>query len=1520
MCGRNRRLSRRPPLSHHETASDVTEAAIVIERMDRRALENLSLVELRQEMIRLGLTPAENIAKCIDKLMDHRGDGPPPLLDTSNNVVPPLAGASMAQATAHATHPADQALHQPAESSALPADPIQQLCIFFAAQMKQQQDFMQQIMSTLAPHSVSTQLSTSNAGYGIPAAQAANNNVPYAQAVPGAGYGAPPQQGFGNTGPSSQQPQDPFSPLFSARQPLATKTSMQAVSLLSTQLPGFKGSEDEDVELWLQKVEDIAAIHGVSPEIALLAASAKLSDTARKWLDLSSSNIRRSWATFKQALSDRFRRTVMYHVQIQKVEARKWMFTKESFQDYAMDKLTLIEPLKLPEKESIQLLINGIQNSALRSVATALRTITIDEFLNEMHSIALSYGDNTKKISPANTGKEKGKTAQGTTEKSDSTSKISKNQKDVFCVYCRAKGHLRADCYKLKKKEQQSRPTSSPTASSAVAVVEEEKKDVDATVSLVTGKDLIIKSSVITVTLLNDLDCNLTALLDTGSPVSFICPLAYKKFGNRSLEALNMPHKSFWAINGSPVKVSGIFTTNIKLAALPDLTAIIKLHVLENTSFSTDIVIGRDFIQDQKLSVHFYPSGDDLESRLQLFNEVAPVAVDEIFDTQAGNMESIISDIDIDFDSSIKDKLAEVLREVDKAKVAPVDDGHTVLVTLKDTSTYAYAPRRFAYGERQQVREITDDLLHRGIIKPSVSPYCARVVPVRKKNGSMRLCVDLRPLNDRVVKQKCPFPLVEDCLARLGNKKVFTLLDLKDGFHQIRIHPDCTKFFSFATPDGQFEYLRLPFGFCEAPAEFQKRLVMILQSFIRDDQVLVYMDDILIATISIEENLQILKEVLRQLKRYGFVLNFNKCCFLKNSVEYLGYILTKDGITMSQRHTEAVRNFPVPTKQVEVQRFLGLCNYFRKFVPKYTDKARPLQNLLRKSIEFHFDENCLDAFNLLKEKLTSFPVLKLYNPQLPTELHTDASALALAAILLQKQENGSWAPIAFFSQATNKAESKYHSFELEMLAIVRAIERFHIYLYGLEFVVITDCNALVYAINKAHLNPRIARWTLALQNYRFKIQHRPGTRMAHVDALSRAVSLIHLMPLEKELQYRQLQDGHLKTIAENLESSEHEKYELFDGLVYRKGPDKPRFVVPESMISNILRVYHDNFAHCGIEKVVQGIRANYWFPSMRKRAQNHVENCLVCLMANASTNAREGEMQLTDSPSEPFTVLHTDHFGPITESIQGPKHILLMVDAFTRFTWLFAVNTVATEEVIPHFVQLFQIFGNPKLIISDRGTAFTSRVFAEFLENRNIRHRKIAVGAAWANGIVERVNRFLKSSLKKIIESPQTWPNSLEKVQYVINNTYHSSISASPSKLLLGYDSRNNLDAELVRKLNQIANVSVDPTEERESSRKLAMEVESKIKAYNKTYYDKRHTKPSKYKPNDFVLIRDTTVKTGEGRKFKPNYKGPYLVSKVLNKNRYVITDIPGFNVSQRPYDSILSTDRMKLWSGKRNG
>lgn len=418
--------------------------------------------------------------------------------------------------------------------------------------------------------------------------------------------------------------------------------------------------------------------------------------------------------------------------------------------------------------------------------------------------------------------------------------------------------------------------------------------------------------------------------------------------------------KAFNGLNGQRIELIGIVRTNIKLKQTENFEFNIELFFAKNVMFAGDIILGREFLDKGNLTYVYTGQGrSDVDQANNMLSVLSVGAVEE----PVTSLKKITEEIEIQFHSEYKDKLAKIILETDECTVAAIDDNYSVHVRLRDKSTYAYAPRRFAYAERMELRRITDELLDRGIIRPSVSPYCARVLLVKRKNGQSRMCVDLRPLNSRVEKQKFPFPVIEDCLSRLANKKVFSLLDLKDSFHLIKVDEESRKYFAFATPDGQYEYTCLPFGYSDSPAEFQERLMQILNPLVRKDKVIIYMDDLLIATETVEENLKGLKEVLSILKKYKFELNYKKCQFLKKQVEFLGYILSAKGITLSQRHTSAVLNFKEPRSVAEAQRFLGLVEYFRKFIKNFAMKAGPLQDLLKKNKEFEFNKKCKESFS-----------------------------------------------------------------------------------------------------------------------------------------------------------------------------------------------------------------------------------------------------------------------------------------------------------------------------------------------------------------------------------------------------------------------------------------------------------------------------------------------------------------------------------------------------------------------------
>jgi len=1141
------------------------------------------------------------------------------------------------------------------------------------------------------------------------------------------------------------------------------------VSWLATQIPEFGGTQGESVVQWIRRVDKVAQVHGASDGVVLLAASSRLTKSAKKWYEFQTSAVIESWPSLKSELQKIFERKLPFFRLMQQAEARKWSPFKETFDQYAIDKLALLHQLNLPETDTVHLLIGGISQSSFRATALSVANEPLDSFLDKMRCITEGVSDLDRK--PAlhqNTTKTKETTCRNCGKKGHD---LQACKEPPTCFYCKQKGHTKFQCTKPGARAlTQGRPQEAQVAAPVTEdepITSSSEETSSELVALIREGDGDLRradSKVKVVSICNN-KCELFALFDIDSPVSFIKYDLYLNLIRSRVGNLDYTNRKFVNIKGDPFNLAGVVTIDIELENFNDSFRV-ELYVLRESMISYDMILGRDFIGKEKFLItcdKINAPPDQIQSNAMLF-EALPLYVENDCTQLSETLDNVLAECN----ATVRVHLVNLIKEIEETRFDTIEDDYVVKVRLKDESIFAFAPRRFAHLERLQLRQITDDLLERRIIKNSISPYCSRVVLVKKKNGLPRLCIDLRPLNARIAKQKYPFLVIEDCLACLINKSIFTLLDLKDGFHQIKVHDQSTKYFSFAIPDGQFEYTRLPFGYSEAPAEFQKRIIQILNPLIRQDKIIVYIDDILIPLKSVDENIQTLKETLILLKRYGFEINYKKCLFLKTKIEFLGYVISHNEASLSPRHTEAINKFKQPTNVHEVQRFLGLLSYFRKFIKDFSLKARPLHNLLRKNAPFDFDRSCVESFELLKRELITHPVLALYDPTAETELHTDACSQGLGGVLLQKQKTGTWSVIAYFSRSTNSAETRYHSYELEMLAIVRAVERFHLYLYGLNFTIVSDCNALVYAVNKANLNPRIARWTLALQNYSFKIVHRPGTKMRHVDALSRAVAHVSEMPLERELEFRQIADPKLKQISEDLEFKDSEKFSLVNGLVYRKQDVNLKFAVPESMVVSVLRAHHDDSGHVGKEKTYQSISQNYWFPAMRKRVYDYVDNCFKCIMSNDSPNRFEKELHLYPSSTVPMHSIHIDHFDPLQETEQRFRHILVVVDAFTRFTWLRAVKSTTSKESIEHLRNIFSEYGNPSTIVSDRGTVFTSKEFEAFISETLINHRLVAVAAPWANGLVERVNRFLKNLLTKLSSSLTEWKGKLHEAQYII--------------------------------------------------------------------------------------------------------------------------------------------------------
>ena len=424
--------------------------------------------------------------------------------------------------------------------------------------------------------------------------------------------------------------------------------------------------------------------------------------------------------------------------------------------------------------------------------------------------------------------------------------------------------------------------------------------------------------------------------------------------------------------------------------------------------------------------------------------------------------------------------------------------------------------RRIPPNQFEEVKEHLQELLKKGVIRPSQSDYASPIVLVRKKSGALRMCVDYRQLNAKTRKDAYPLPRIDESLDALGGAQFFSAIDLASAYNQVEVHPDDRHKTAFTTPMGLFEYNRMPFGLCNAPALFQR----IMQTIFREDLLqilLVYLDDIIVYSSSIADHLKRLERVFQKLKEHGLKVEAEKCQFFQRRVKYLGHVVSAEGVGTDPAKTEAVASWPTPKTLKDLRSFLGFASYYRRFVPGFAQTAAPLHQLTAEISEKgkkkrstipsdRWKGECEKAFDALRTALTTAPVLAYPDYTKPFVVETDASDKGLGAVLSQKQD-GKLRVIAYASRGLRGAErnmQNYSSMKLELLALKWAVaEKFREYLLGAEFVVYTDNNPLTYLQSKSKLKAVEQRWAAELASFNFRIEYRAGKHNANADALSR---------------------------------------------------------------------------------------------------------------------------------------------------------------------------------------------------------------------------------------------------------------------------------------------------------------------------------------------------------------------------------------------------------------------------------
>lgn len=857
-------------------------------------------------------------------------------------------------------------------------------------------------------------------------------------------------------------------------------------------------------------------------------------------------------------------------------------------------------------------------------------------------------------------------------------------------------------------------------------------------------------------------------------------------------------------------------------------------------------------------------------------------------------------------------------------------------IDLKEGEQPPWGPI-YALSEKEltALREYLDDMLRTGKIRPSKSPAGAPILFVPKPHGrGLRLCVDYRGLNKVTVLNRYPLPLISELKDRVQGARLFTRIDLKNGYNLVRIKKGDEWKTAFRTRYGHFEYLVMPMGLTNAPATFQGFINSILKDLI-DLGVIVYIDDILIYSETEEEHVRLVREVLSRLKEYGLAAAPDKCEFHKNRLDFLGFVISDEGVEMAQDKIQDILSWESPKNVKDVQVFIGFANFYRRFINGFSRICRPITDTLKGSgKDFAWSVECELAFRRLKHLFTTAPILRHYDPKLPIMMETDASDFAIGAALSQ-QHGKHWHPVAFHSRKMSPAEMNYEVHDKELLAIVSAFKEWRRYCEGAQhqILIYADHKNLEYFTTTKVLNRRQARWAQELAEYHFKIIYRKGTQNGKPDALSRRPEYrpqggdgAELQPIHRVLKPENVDMGSLseravvsaatlkqktavsfaKALLDKVKATGRKDQVYMDRLrdaeAKAEGPDtvsdgvlfyKGRLYVPDDkgLKQHIASSEHDvkSAGHFGMDKTHELLARNFYWPKMDEWVADYVSSCPTCQKTKARRHAKYGKLAPLEVPYAPWTSISMDFITHLPVS-DGYDSLWVIVDRFTKMAHFIPLKPPAgSKELASIFVkEIWRLHGLPSEIISDRDSRFTSGFWNSIMELLEIKSKMSTAFHPQTDGQTERTNQTIEAFLRAYCcEDQSDWASLLPWAEYSYNNSVTSATGCSPFYANYGYHPRTQWPKEgevqnptslnyahWLKSIHEGVTKSLEATRERMGK-----------------YYDKRHGEAPQFKKGDLVMLDGRNIKTKKPSK-KLDFKllGPFRVERAISGHAGSVT------------------------------